>query len=222
MLAVAAAFSLAPHAMAASSAPADVALAAYRAAIASVPDPGDMIFQYTESRTGPARAIDEVHRVYRGADGDERNEMISVDGSPVVPAIVRFSTRPTWPYDVRRFEVDEADYNVLALGYQTVAGKRAIAYSTVRTTTGDFSITALYLDPVRAMPVRETFAVAGGGCSGSGIIDFGFVDGRWLPTDVSANCSDAPGGASFKETIKFTQFVFPPSLPADVFQEPGA
>jgi hypothetical protein len=197
--------------------PSDSGLAAYRAALDALPTPGAMVFQYTESRIGPSRALAEVHRVYRGADGEERNETISVDGEPVVPAIAHFSQSAIWPYDVRAFAVQDPDYVVMALGPAVVNGKRTSSFSTVRATVGDFSVTRLYLDPLRHLPVRETFNATGSDCTGSGSIDFGPVDRRWMPTTVAVSCSVASGGATFKETIKFGDYRFLSALPSDVF-----
>ena len=196
---------------------ADVALAMYRAALDALPEIGNVVFEYTESRIGPSRALAEVHRVYRSAEGDERNETISVDGASIVPAISQFSVSAQWPYDVRALAVDAADYEVMPLGPATVDGRRVLSYSAVRTSVGDFAVTHLYLDPLRHLPVREGFTSSGGGCSGSGTIDFGPVDRRWMPTEVSVSCTVSEGGAVFKETIKFAGYRFLAALPSDVF-----
>ena len=196
----------------------DATLDRYRAALEQLSPLRDMVFQYTESRSGPARTIVEEHRVYRRADGAERNETIAVNGSSVVPAIVRYGTTAQWPYDVRAFAVDAAAYSSLPIGEAVVAGRRAIGYSVVRTTSGDFSVTRLYLDAARALPVREIFDVSGGGCTGTGSVDFGPVAGNWLPTSTKVSCTVAESGNTFKETIRFHDYAFPQALPPDVFQ----
>jgi hypothetical protein len=195
----------------------DAMLARYRSTLEVLPALGDVVFQYSESRSGPARALEEEHRVYRRADGEERNETIAVNGSQVVPAIARFESRPTWPYDVRAFAVDAADYNVLALGRAFVGGKPSFGFSAVRATSGDFSVTGLFLDLTRALPLRETFAVTGGGCAGDGTIDFAPIGRYWLPSSASVSCTVAPAGGTFKESITFSDYAFPQSLPPDVF-----
>lgn len=193
------------------------ALTRYRAALDRLKPLGNIVFMYVESRSGPTRALEEEHRVYRRADGEERNETTAVNGAQVVPAIVRYSSKPVWPYDVHSFVVDTSEYNVVRLSNAVVGGKRALAFSTVRTTTGDFSVTGLYLDPLRYLPVRETFAVTGGGCTGTGTIDFAPVGGRWLPASVSVSCSVTQDEASFKEKITFSDYTFVQTLPPDVF-----
>ena len=190
----------------------------YRAALAALPSLKDMVFQYTESRTGPTRTIVELHRVYRRVDGAERNETIAVNGETVVPAIVRFSSKPDWPYDVRAFAVDAGDYQVMPTGPKLVDGRRAYGLSAVRTSTGDFAITALYLDEKTWLPLRETYDVTGGDCTGTGSIDFGRAGGQWLPLSTQVSCTVGAGGATFKESIAFAGYTFPPTLPPDIFE----
>jgi len=195
----------------------DITLTRYHAELVALPPLGNVVFRYSESRSGPTRAIAEEHRVYRRDDGEERNETTTVNGTQVVPAIVRFVSQPVWPYDVREFVVDSPTYNVLPLGTTVVGGRRALGFSTVRATPGDFAITGLYLDTARYLPLRETFEVSGGGCAGSGSIDFGPVGSQWLPSLASVTCSVAPDGTSFKESITFSEYAFPATLPPDVF-----
>lgn len=196
----------------------DPVLVRYKSALGRLPQIANIVFQYSESRSGPTRALEEEHRVYRRSDGEERNETIGVNGAAVVPAIVRYATKPVWPYDVRAFVVDPADYNVLATGRTIVTGKRAYGYSTVRVAPTDFSVTGLYLDVVRYLPLRMTFEVTGGGCSGKGSIDFGPVGVQWLPTSANVSCSVAQGAGTFKESVTFTDYAFPVTLPPDVFE----
>lgn len=192
-------------------------IAAYAAALDKLPPMGNVVFTYSETRTGPTRTLVEDHRVYRSADGNERNETTAVNGTPVTPVIVRIATKPVWPYDVRRFAVGPDAYNILPLGLSKVAGKRVTTFSTVRTSAGDFSITGLYLDPVRFLPVRETFQVAGSGCTGNGSIDFGQVGARWLASAATVTCAIGQGGATFKESIRFSSYQFLKVLPPDIF-----
>jgi hypothetical protein len=189
----------------------------YRNALAALPPLKDMVFQYSESRTGPTRTLVELHRVYRRVDGAERNETIAVNGETVVPAIVHYSTRPDWPYDVRAFAVSADEYDLMPIGPRLVNGKRAYGISAVRTTAGDFSVTGVFLDETSWLPLRETFSVTGSGCIGTGSIDFARSGGAWLPTSTQVSCTVGTGGATFKESIAFSSFTFPPSLPADIF-----
>lgn len=217
-LAITLAVAWVPTAVSAQPSPAaDITLTRYHTALEALPPLGNVVFRYSETRSGPTRALAEEHRVYRRADGEERNETIAVNGTQVVPAIVRFVSRPVWPYEVRQFVVDSLTYNVLTLGTTVVGGKRVFGFSTVRATPGDFAITGLYLDVTRYLPLRETFEVSGGGCAGNGSIDFVAVGALWLPTSASVSCAVAPAGTAFKESITFSDYAFPETLPPDVF-----
>jgi len=197
--------------------PSDDALTRYRVALTALPPLRNIVFRYTESRSGPTRALAEEHRVYRRADGEERNETIAVNGVEVVPAIVHYASKPIWPYDVRQFAVYTLTYNVLAQGQTVVSGKRAYGFSTVLTTPGDFAVTGLYLDVARYLPLRETFTVTGGDCRGNGSIDFAPFGPAWLPTTASVTCSVAQDNSTFKESIVFHDYAFVQVLPPDVF-----
>ncbi|HXW77363.1 MAG TPA: hypothetical protein VEJ20_08140 [Candidatus Eremiobacteraceae bacterium] len=205
---------------ASAASPAGAQFDQYRAALAALSPVGNVVFEYAESRSGPTRTFTEQHRVYRGADGRERDETLAVDGAPLVPAQVRFSEHDVWPYDVAQFAVDEADYSVLYIGPAVVDGRRALEFSTVRETTGDFAVTALYIDPLRHLPLRETFAAQGSGCSGSGVIDFAAIGRHWLASSVSADCSVAGSQGAFRETIRFSAYQFPAVIPPDVLTAP--
>jgi len=218
MFAAAIALASVPGASAAAPVPPiDVLQARYRSELEALPPLGNVVFRYQESRSGPTHVREEEHRVYRRDDGEERNETLAVNGAPVVPAIVRLVSQPVWPYDVREFAVDTPEYAVLSLGATQVFGRRAYALSSVRTTPGDFAVTRVYLDALRFLPLREAFDVSGGSCAGSGTIDFAPADDRWLPTSVSVTCTVAPGGSEFKESISFSDYTFPQTLPPDVF-----
>jgi hypothetical protein len=197
------------------------AVAKYRAALAALPAMGNVVFDYVETRSGPARALTEAHRVYRDAAGDERDETTAVDGVAVIPPIVKFSSSPDWAYDPHGFAADADDYQTMALGASSLYGKRVLRFSAVRTTAGDFALTMLFLDPVSALPVREEFTAAGGGCSGSGWIEFGKVDRRLMPTVVTVTCADTATGQSFKQTIRFTGYRFVRTLPPQAFEQTG-
>lgn len=200
---------------------ADDAIAKYRAALAALPAIGNVVFDYVETRSGPTRVMTQAHRVYRNAAGDERDETTAVDGVPVVPAIVKFSSSPDWAYDPRAFAVDAGDYQTMPLGVTALVGKHALKFSAVRTTAGDFAVTALYLEPSSGLPVRETFTASGGGCAGSGDIVFGTVDRRLMPTIVTASCTDATTGQTFKQTIRFSGYRFVRTLPPQAFEQPA-
>jgi hypothetical protein len=200
-------------------------LDSYRQALAIRKIPEFMEFGYTVTRSGPGRIVTEQHRVYWANPGEERNDTIAVNGTPVVPAPSQVLHRASWPYDASQFTVSPDDYDAVPAGISVIAGRKAYAFALVRSSSADFMLKSLYVDAKTRLPLRQTFAVAGADCEGSGAIDFGPVGAYWLPTFISVLCTQAGSGASpapvFKESIRFTSYQFPSSIPADVFSSPA-
>ncbi len=196
-------------------------LDSYRLAIASRKIPANMEFEYTVTRSGPDRIVTELHRVYWRSSGEERNDTIAVNGSPVIPARSQLLHRTVWPYDAGQFAVTAEDYAATPAGMAIIAGRRTYAFALTRNTPADFMLKSLYVDAKTKLPMRQTFAVAGQDCEGSGSIDFTAFGAYWLPSFVSVVCTQTGSGASpppvFKESIRFGGFQFPSVIPSDVF-----
>lgn len=196
-------------------------LDAYRTALAAQKLPAFMEFTYTVTRSGPARIVTEQHRVYWASTGEERNDTITVNGAPVVPAPSQLLHRSVWPYDPAQFTVSADDYDATPAGIAVVAGRKTYAFALARSTQADFMQKSIYIDVKTHLPVRQTFAVAGSDCEGAGSIDFGRFGGYWLPNFVSVVCTQTGSDASpppvFKESIRFTTYQFPALIPADIF-----
>jgi hypothetical protein len=194
----------------------------YQTAIAALPKPANMVFTYTEMRSDPQRIVTSSHRVYRDQAGEQRNDTIEVNGTPVRPPLTQTYQRAVWPYYADAFAVPAADYEAAFAGVATVDGKRAEVYVVKRKASAPFSISELALDPVTALPVRERFAVTTRDCDGRGSIDFAQSGPYWLPTSVSVECT-AGGSASagYKHTIRFADYRFPGAIPHDVLRPRG-
>jgi hypothetical protein len=196
----------------------------YREALAKLKLPQYMEFAYTDTRSGPGRIVTEQHQVYWSASGAERNDTVQINGTPVVPARSQVIHRAAWPYDPNQFLVSSDEYDVTPAGSSVIAGRKAYGFILNRTSPADFILKSLYVDAKRRLPVRQTFAVAGSDCEGSGAINFGPVGSYWLPGFLSVVCmqSAASGGSQqpFKESIRFSNYQFPAAIPADVFQTP--
>ncbi|HXW51332.1 MAG TPA: hypothetical protein VEJ41_05020 [Candidatus Acidoferrales bacterium] len=201
-------------------------LDSYRTALAARKIPTFMEFSYTVTRSGPDRIVTEQHRVYWSSAGEERNDTIAVNGTPVVPAPSQTIHRAPWPYDPQQFAVSADDYDATPAGIAIVSGRRAYAFALARGSPADFMQKSIYVDVKTHLPLRQTFAVAGEDCEGAGSIDFGPFSGYWLPSFVSVTCTQAASGASpppiFKESIRFTGYQFPSVIPPDVFGQSGA
>ncbi len=213
--------------------PPALALAGYQAAMTNMHKPPNVIFEYTETRSGPTRVIAEIHRVYRDQAGDERNDTIAVNGSLVAPPITHVYRGRAWPYDADKFAALPADYDLTLNGMSLVAGKIAYGFAAKRKTLADFSIETLFLAVDSGLPVRELFTVSGPTCSGHGTIDFGAYASYWLPVSVAVVCSaprpsavaaspEAKGAGplaspSYRETLKFSNYTFPARMPQEIF-----
>jgi len=226
---LAALFAIAPSAPGAAKTPAPSLAAAarllerYRTAIAALPKPANMVFTYTEMRADPQRIVTSSHRVYRDEAGEQRNDTIELNGTPLRPPLTQTYQRATWPYYPDEFAVPAAEYDATLAGVATVDGKRAEVYAVKRQSSAPFSITELALDPATALPLRERFSVTTRDCDGQGAIDFAPSGPYWLPTNVSVEC--APSGSSsggYKHTIRFADYRFPGAIPRDVLHPIGA
>ncbi|MDQ6824006.1 MAG: hypothetical protein M3007_00890 [Candidatus Eremiobacteraeota bacterium] len=199
-------------------------LDSYHSALTTLKRPAFVEFEYTQTRSGPHRIVTEQHRVYQTQDGQERNDTVMVNGTPVVPALSRILHRPVWPYDVAQFAASPDDYDFSRAAMAVVSGRKAFGFKLARKANADFMLTNLYLDARRYLPLRETFAVTGSNCSGDGIINFGPASLFWLPTSVQVTCTAqvAAVPAIFKESIRFSNYRFPSAIPADVFVTGGS
>ena len=213
--------------------PPSAALARYRALVVQLPVPRNLVFEYDQTRIGPSRVISERHRVYRNETGDERNETVLVNGTTIVPAIVRVFRRAAFPYDAARFLVDDERYSVKFIGLTVVAGRRVFAYDVASKTpvpadAPHFAVKRLYLDAVRLLPLRELFEVAANACEGGGMIDFAPAERYWVAVSVRATCSPSAAPPSptaaqpvkpktFRDSIRFFGYRFPAAIPPEVF-----
>lgn len=196
-------------------------LDAYRLAMASRKTPTTMVFEYTVTRSGPNRIVTEQHRVYWKDTGEERNDTIGVNGTPVVPATSQVVHRTIWPYDPNRFLVSADSYDATPAGATVIAGRKAYAFALTKSAPSDFILKALFVDAKTHLPLRETFAVAGEDCDGSGLIEFASAGGYWLPIFTSVACTETGSSITpapvFKESIRFGNYRFPKVIPPDVF-----
>ncbi|HZV79444.1 MAG TPA: hypothetical protein VFF60_07470 [Candidatus Binatus sp.] len=196
-------------------------LAKYRTMMATLVQPRNMVFEYSEVRTGPTRMISTVHRVYRNQAGEQRNDTISIDDSKLRPPHTQTYKRATWPYAADQFAVMAADYEATFAGLAVVNGRKAYMYDTKRTSPGPFAVIQLALDPSTGMPLRVRYIASSSDCDGTGEIDFMQVGQYILPSVVAAQCTIA-GSGEFRHVIRFSNFSFPAVIPQDVLHPAGA
>lgn len=196
-------------------------LAKYHSLMAMLPKPENMVFDYSEVRSGPTRITSATHRVYRDKDGDQRNDTTVIDDTPVRPPQTRTYQRAVWPYFADQFDVPASDYDVKFAGAAYVDGRKAYVYRAKRIAPAPFAVTEIALDPQSGAPLREQYDASSGDCQGSGEIDFIQVGAYVLPSTVSAQCTSSSGG-QFKHTIRFSNYSFPAAIPKDVLHPSGA
>ena len=205
---------------------ADALVAKYALAMQSLKQPPNMVVEYTQTRTGPARVVTENHRLYRDTAGHERNETAAINGVTVTPPRASIYTRTTWPYGPDKFFVDPDAYQIALRAVVNVNGRKAFDYAVVLKEAGSFAVTDLELDARSALPVREHFTATSATCAATGSIEFGSAGGFWLPRIVSVTCPQAvspdaavvtPATATYRDTIRFSSYSFPAAIPAQVF-----
>ncbi len=199
------------------------ALEKYHAAMASLGQPPNMVFTYAETRTGPSRIVTGVHRVYRDSAGDQRNDTMEINGSPIRPPLTRTYQRTTWPYFADEFSASAADYDAHFVGAATVNGRRGYSFQMKRHISAVFEVTELDLDTASGLPLRIGYAVQSGTCDGQGTLEYAPAGAYWLPTLATAECATGKSAEpSYKHTIRFSDYSFPVSIPQDVLHPPGA
>jgi hypothetical protein len=208
---------------------ADALVALYRLRVQTIKQPPNMVVEYTQTRSGPTRVVTENHRLYRDAEGHERNEMTAINGVPAIPTKVSIYTRATWAYSPDKFFVDADTYQVALRGAVGVNGRKGYSFAVVMKDAGPFAVTDLELDARTGLPLRERFVASSATCSATGSIDFGPAGSYWLPKIVSVTCPlvvspDAPvvtpAAAAYRDTIRFSSYAFPAAIPAQVFGLP--
>lgn len=197
-------------------------LAKYRALMSAFPKPANMVFTYSETRTGPSRIVSDVHRVYRDSAGNQRNDTIELNGSRLRPPQTQTYVHATWPYHADAFAARPADYDATFTGATLVNGRHAYVFTLKRHDSAAFAITQVTLDAATALPLRELFAVSSNSCTGDGTIEFSASGSFWLPSMVDVGCTmGGAGGAQYKDTIHFADYSFPEAIPNDVLHPTG-
>ena len=188
----------------------------YARAVARFMPPKVVIYSYTISQLGPTN-IEQHHRIYRSGM-DVRDETLSVDGIPLSRKIVRFSRRDD-PYTVTRFAPQADTYELLFLGTAKDGHHLDYVYeATPLTRPSGAWIDRLTIDGAKFLPRNVRFHSNGGDAVGSGEIAFAPFGKYWMP--VTAVAQAHVKGKPTRESINWTDYRFPESLPPSTFQAP--
>jgi hypothetical protein len=192
-------------------APADV-LANYRTAVAQLRVPRILTFEYTIEQTG-LRNGEQVHRIFRSL-GDERDELLAVDGKRLVPPKVAIFHHRRYRYALADLAPRMGAYDFRFIG--TRRNARHIddyVFATTARKSVPFRITSVTIDGASFVPVVLAFATSAN--AGSGTLSFARRDRYWVATEAIARATLGNIGAT--ERIAFARYRFPLTLPPSTF-----
>ena len=187
----------------------------YELKMANLKTPKAMIFSYVVSQAGPTD-LEQRHTIYRSGL-KVRDETLSVDGVGLKRKIVHISQRVD-RYAVARLAPRVSTYNFLFLRTVRSGAHRDYEYETspiIHGATG-FVVDRIIIDGQRYLPRTIVFHTIGALASATGQIEYGPVDGYWMPTSIAI--SGAVGGKLARERIEWGAYRFPSSLPASTFR----
>ena len=195
-------------------APADsqMVLQHYSAAIEATIAPKAAIYTYAVSQAGPSD-IEQRHRIYRSG-AEVRDETLSVDGVAPKAAMIRVY-RNADAYAIDRVAPRIAYYRFLFLHSVTRGDRIDYLYETTPLVTGAFSVTRVLIDGTSLLPRTIWFKTASETASGIGVLQYAPTGGHWMPMLATVDATVA--GKPARERIAWSDYRFPPSLPAATF-----
>jgi hypothetical protein len=187
----------------------------YANALANVATPKAEIFVYNVSQAGPTD-IEQRHQIYRSGI-EVRDEILAENGVTLKRKVVRIARR-TDAYAIGALAPRAYDYEMLFLRVRPDDKHLDYIYRTIplHAGVGGFVIDRVAIDSRSYLPRVITFhSYSGSRASGTGTIEFGSVDGYWVP--VLASVSAVIGTSVARERIVFSDYRFPPALPRSTF-----
>lgn len=192
-----------------------VVLQRYEVAMAEMAAPKVSIFEYTVSQFGP-NSLEALHMIYR--DGTRvRDETLSLDGTPLKERIVHITQREN-RYAITRVAPRSATSTFLFVRSIRDGGHLDYKFDTapILPTRVGFSVTGVVIDGQHFLPRSIYFTTTSADASGSGELDYAPVDGHWVPIDATVTAT--VNGKLARERISWSNYRFPPSLPASTFR----
>lgn len=181
--------------------------------------PKTTIVSYTISQAGPTN-IEAHHRIYRKGL-DVRDETISVDGAQLKIKVARFNRHENH-YALERLAPRSTNYSFLFL--RPVRDGSHLDYefeaTPLVTPPGGFAVKQVTIDGERFLPRKISFTSGNSAVQGSGEIVYGPSGKFWVPLEVIVDAKI--NGKPARESITWSDYRFPPDLPASTFQAPRA
>jgi hypothetical protein len=189
----------------------DAVLTKYRAALKAVREPRVFTVEYTLEQTG-TRTLEQTHRIFRSG-GDERDEIIEVNGTRTTHPQVRIFRGRRYRYTVSSLAPRAAAYDFTFVGTRRDGRHVDYVYDLTAKRPQAFTLTRITIDGVTFLPAALIFVTRDH--DGRGEIHFAKAEKWWVATTASASASE-PGGTAH-ERLTFSAWRFPPSLPAGTF-----
>jgi hypothetical protein len=194
-----------------------VVLNRYEATLTALKPPPVMIFSYTVSQAGTTD-IEQRHRIYRSGQ-NVRDETVAVDGVGLKTKVVRIVQRVDH-YAIDRTAPRSSVYTILFVRPIKNGNRIDYEYEATPTNgnTSGYVVDHFVIDGMHMLPSMVHFRTDSSGASGAGDIEYGAVDGYWVP--LSASVTATVDGKPARERIVWSEYRFPPSLPPATFSTP--
>jgi hypothetical protein len=189
----------------------DAVLTKYETVLKAVHEPRVFTVEYTLLQTG-TRTLEQTHRIFRSG-GDERDEIIAVNGTRTTRPQVRIFRGRRYRYTVSSLAPRPAAYDFTFVGTHRNGRHVDYVYDLTAKRPAAFTLTRVTIDGVTFLPGALAFVTRDH--DGHGEIHFAKAEKWWVATSVSASASE-PGGTAH-ERLTFTDWRFPSSLPAGTF-----
>ncbi len=186
----------------------------YVRALAVLPRPRRVSFQYSVEQLG-LRNLEQTHRVYR-AGSRERDETLDADGSPLLVPSVRIFDDRTNRYEIAAVAPQPQAYDFTSLG----SAHGVYMFETHAREPRAFTVTAVGIDARSFLPVSVRFRIAGNGVVGSGELRYGRAERYWMIRQAQVTARLA-NGARAHERIAWSAYQFPVALPPATFALPS-
>jgi hypothetical protein len=189
----------------------------YAFALVNAPVPKLLVFGYTVSQAGLGN-IEQRHELYRSGLS-VRDETLAVDGVTLRQKSVRFEQRDD-RYAIDRIAPRSDTYQMLFLHAVHDGSHFDYVYDTtpiLRPGTGMW-VEQVTIDGIKFLPKSVRFHSEGDDAKGKGTIEYAAFGKYWLP--VVATVDATVNGKPARERIAWSDYRFPPALPASTFLAP--
>jgi hypothetical protein len=197
--------------------PPAVVIAKYVAALASVPAPKYVRFEYSVEQVGP-RDLVQTHRIYRSGQ-TERDETLSVDGQTLPNPSVRIIRHRVDRYGIAAVAPRPVSYVFTFVGSKRSGARYDYAFATQPRSSGaSFTVTGVLIDGRRHLPLQIAFEAGAKQVRATGRLTYAPFEHYWMI--VEATVTARSEGKVSRERIAWSRYSFLDSLPESTFVAP--